>query len=241
MISVAGGLALAGMRPIAHSYTPFLVERPFEQVKLDLAHQGVGAILVSIGASYDAPDNGRTHQAPEDVALLSSLPDWTSTSPAIRTRPRSSCARLPPRTATPTSASPPTRIASPCRSALPASISSGVARRRRCRRRPMLDRVVSATDDLDVTVLYATTVMPFDADTLRAELSGSAVVLVEPYLQGTSAPWVKRGIERPPAPLLSIGVRRMEHRHYGGPEQHDEAHGLDAASLRRRIGEFLRG
>jgi transketolase len=76
MISVASGLALSGMRPIAHSYTPFLVERPFEQVKLDLAHQGVAAILVSIGASYDASDSGRTHQAPEDVALVSSLPDW---------------------------------------------------------------------------------------------------------------------------------------------------------------------
>ena len=39
--------------------------------------------------------------------------------------------------------------------------------------------------------------------------------------------------------LLSIGVQRMENRHYGTPEQHDEAHSLDIANLRRRIGEFL--
>ena len=69
MVSVGGGLALAGLRPIVHTYAPFLVERAFEQVKLDLGHQGARAVLVSIGASYDAARGGRTHQAPEDVAL----------------------------------------------------------------------------------------------------------------------------------------------------------------------------
>ena len=77
MVSVGGGLALAGMRPIVHSYAPFLVERAFEQVKLDLAHQGGHAVLVSIGASYDAARSGRTHQAPEDVALIDSVPGFS--------------------------------------------------------------------------------------------------------------------------------------------------------------------
>src|SRR6201981_1042174 len=77
MVSVGGGLALAGMRPIVHTYAPFLVERAYEQVKLDLGHQGVHAVLVSIGASYDAARAGRTHQAPEDVALMDSVPGFS--------------------------------------------------------------------------------------------------------------------------------------------------------------------
>ena len=75
-IGVAGGLALEGFKPIVTGYAPFLVERTFEQVKLDFDHQGTSAILASVGGSWDASSSGRTHQAPEDVALMASLQSW---------------------------------------------------------------------------------------------------------------------------------------------------------------------
>ncbi len=240
LISVASGLALSGLRPIAHSYTPFLVERPFEQVKLDLSHQGVGAVLVSIGASYDASDSGRTHQAPEDVALLGTLPAWTIHVPG---HPDEAERLL--RDAVAADGNVYLRLAAQSNAA-PMPIERGRFHvvRRGARATvivvgPMLDGVLEATAGLDVSVLYATTVRPFDAETLRAELRAQAVVLVEPYLQGTSAMWVSETLRDAPHRLLSIGVRRMENRHYGRPEQHDEAHCLDLASLRHRIGRFL--
>ncbi len=240
MIGVASGLALSGLRPIAHSYAPFVVERPFEQVKLDLAHQGVAAILVSIGASYDWPEGGRTHQAPEDVALIDTLPDWTIHVPGHPDE-----AEIVLREAVATEGNVYLRLAAQA-NAEPMPIAP--ARFHVVRRGPqavviavgpMLDRTLEATAHLDVTVLYAATVRPFDGDTLRTELRSSAVVLVEPYLQGTSALWVSEALRDSPHRLLSIGVRRMEHRRYGTPSQHDEAQCLDPASLRGRIGRFL--
>ena len=103
MVSVAAGMALEGMRPIVHTLTPFLVERPYEQIKLDLGHQGVGAVLVGSGGSYDYAESGRTHQAPADVAVMAALPGMSihvpghaaEVEPLLRSAPRFRCLRAP--------------------------------------------------------------------------------------------------------------------------------------------------
>lgn len=239
LIGVTAGLALTGLRPIAHTYAPFLVERPFEQVKLDLGHQDLGAVLVSVGASYDWAPGGRTHQAPEDVALLATLPGWTIHVPGhpdeADRQLRAAAAgdgrvyiRL-------TEATNRTALASdnglePVRRGHAATVVAVG---------PMLDPVLEATRDLDVTVLYASTVRPFDGVGLRDALEEPAVVLVEPYLAGTSAAEVSAALLDRPHRVLGLGVRDTERRRYGGRAEHDAANGLDPAGLRRSILAFL--
>ncbi|HEY5988807.1 MAG TPA: transketolase C-terminal domain-containing protein [Streptosporangiaceae bacterium] len=104
---------------------------------------------------------------------------------------------------------------------------------------PLADSVIEATLELDVTVLYAATVRPFDAATLRETLRAPAVVLAEPYLAGTSAPAVASALSDIPHRVLGLGVGRDELRRYGEPEEHEAAHGLDPASLRASITAFL--
>jgi len=242
MVSVGGGLALAGMRPVVHTYAPFLVERAFEQVKLDLAHQGVHAVLVSIGASYDAARAGRTHQAPEDVALVDSLPGFSVVVPG---HPDEVRALLRGAVGTLDDGSTYLRLSSQAnREALP--VWPGLQVVRSGRRAvvvavgPLLDPVLDAVGDLDVTVAYATTVRPFDVEGLRSLEAGSgAVVLVEPYLAGTSAFAVSSALASRPHRLLSLGVPRGELRRYGTPADHAGWHGLDAAGIRRSVTRFL--
>ncbi len=62
MVSVAAGIAMEGFIPVVHSITPFLVERPFEQLKDDFCYQQLGGNFISTGASYDYSTEG--HDAP---------------------------------------------------------------------------------------------------------------------------------------------------------------------------------
>ncbi|MGW1498533.1 transketolase family protein [Streptomyces mirabilis] len=247
LISAAGGLALAGMRPIAHSFAPFLVERPFEQIKLDLNHQAVGAVLVSAGASYDISSSGRTHQSPGDVALLSTLPDWTIDVPGHADEAE---AQL--REAANGDDLVYLRLSNQS-NAHAHGIVDGRLHRGFCTLRhgtaavviavgPMADAVLTATEGLDVTVLYAATIRPFDAVALRAAVADQhepAVVLVEPYLAGTSVPEVADTLGDLSHRVLGLGVGRDELRNYGSPRQHAIAHGLDSAGLRRALVGFL--
>ena len=242
LISVAGGMSLAGMRPIAHTFASFLVERPFEQIKLDLNHQAAsaGAILVSAGGSFDYSASGRTHQSPGDVALLGTLPGWTVHVPG---HPDESEPLL--RGAAAADGLVYLRLSAQANAAPLARRDDGFTVLRRGAQAsvlavgPLADAVIEATAGMDVTVLYAPTIRPFDRQTLRATLSAPVVVLAEPYLAGTSVPEVAVALADLPHRVLGLGVGREELRHYGTPQQHQAAHGLDAASLRGRIAGFI--
>ncbi|MEU1487512.1 transketolase [Streptomyces sp. NPDC005752] len=243
LIGAGAGMALTGVRPVMHTFASFLVERPFEQVKLDFGHQGVGGVLVSAGASYDWPAGGFTHMSPGDVALLDTLDDWTVHVPGhpdeaeallrqsvvgdgrvyVRLSLQSNSTGRP--------------VTHPGFDVVRQG-SGGVV----VAVGPMLDNVLAATEGLDTTVLYSTTVRPFDAAGLRRAV-GTAdtadVVIVEPYLAGTSTASANDALADLPHRVLGLGVGRSELRRYGQMTDHLRAHGLDASSLRQRITAFL--
>ncbi|MEU7641105.1 MULTISPECIES: transketolase family protein [unclassified Streptomyces] len=244
LIGVGGGLALTGLRPVLHTFASFLVERPFEQLKLDFGHQGTGGVLVSAGASYDWPSGGFTHMAPGDVALLDTLDGWTVHVPG---HPDEAEVLLR-KAAAAGDDNVYVRLSVQANEAPRPVAGAGFTALREGRRGvvvavgPMLDAVLAATEGLDVTVLYATTVRPFDGRTLRAaaEAAGSSdVVLVEPYLAGTSTRHAGDALADRPHRVLGLGVGRRELRRYGQLDEHLAAHGLDPQGLRARITGFL--
>lgn len=240
LLNVGAGLALSGMRPIVHTFGSFLVERAFEQIKLGFNHQDVGGVLVGSGGSFDVSAGGRTHQAPGDVALIDTLPGWTVHVPghadevadalrqAVAGNGRDYMRVVGQQNATAFPVTP-GRFHVVRRGAGATVVAVG----------PMLDPVLAAVEGRDVSVLYANTVRPFDGRSLRALLGPAEVVLVEPYLAGTSSRLVADVLADVPHRLLGLGVRSEELRRYGTPAEHLAAHGLDAAGLRASVDRFL--
>jgi transketolase len=240
LVGVAGGLALTGMRPVVHTFPSFLVERPYEQIKLDLTHQGVGAVLVSFGGSYDMASAGRTHQSPADVALLDTVPGWAVHVPGHPAEARRLLLE-----SLPGDSSIYLRLSA--RSNAEPHLGAGFQILRAGGRGvvlavgPTLDTVLAATEGIDVSVLYAATVRPFDGAALRAAVGEVAdVMVVEPYLAGTSAYHVGEALADLPHRLRSVGVRRdAEVRMYGDPSDHDCAHGLDVPGITAAVRDFF--
>ncbi len=238
LVNVGAGFALTGMRPIVHTFGTFLVERAFEQVKLGFAHQGVGGVLVGVGGSFDASSAGRTHQAPGDVALLDTLPEVAIHAPGTSAETDEVLRR-----AVAGEGLHYVRVVEQTNTEPFAGAGLHVVRRGSgatvVALGPVLDEVLAATADRDVTVLYAHSVRPFDGHTLRSAISSPDVVLVEPWLAGSSARCVAEALLDRPHRLLALGTRRTELRHYGTPAEHQRAHGLDAAGIRRSLDAFL--
>jgi transketolase len=240
-VGVAAGFALEGYHPVVHTIAPFLAERPLEQVKLDFGYQGLGGLFVSVGASYDYGESGGTHHAPGDVQALGSIPRVEVVVPGT---PRETDELV---RATYANGRPTYLRTSVAENAQPVELApGGLTPVRRGSALtvvavgPMLDRALAAVDDLDATVLYATTVVPLDAATLAAEAAPALeVVVVEPFYEGTLAAQLSAALAHRPTRLLRVGVPRAFVSRYGTTSQHDAALGLDTAGIRERIRRFV--
>jgi transketolase len=84
LISVGAGLSSQGFFPFVHTIAPFITERSYEQIKLDMCYNGFGGNIVSCGASFDYAWDGATHHSYTDLAILRLLPEMEVLQPGSR-------------------------------------------------------------------------------------------------------------------------------------------------------------
>lgn len=77
MASMAGGLAMCGLRPITYTITPFNTTRCLEQIRNDICYHQQPVIIVGVGAGLSYAQLGCTHHSCEDISFLRSLPNMT--------------------------------------------------------------------------------------------------------------------------------------------------------------------
>ena len=82
MITVAAGLAAAGITPFASSFAMFAAGRAFEQVRNAVGYPHLNVKIGATHAGITVGEDGATHQCNEDIALMRTIPGMTIINPA---------------------------------------------------------------------------------------------------------------------------------------------------------------
>jgi transketolase len=241
-VSMAAGLAKVGLIPIVHTIAPFLIERCLEQLKIDFGYQALNGNFISVGASYDYAALGCTHHCPGDVQILQSIPGMQIIVPGTSSEFNllfwqcfnNGC---------------PTYFRlSEKENEISLEVEFGKANVLKKGSLatiivvgPLKDRVFEACLELDVTIIYYTTVMPFDRQTLLENLTSNKIILCEPYYVGTSAGEILNALRGKAISFELIGVPREFLTNYGKPIEHDSEIGLTIEKIYFRIKSFIYG
>jgi transketolase len=82
MVGIAAGLASSGKIPFASTFAVFLPGRSFDQIRVSIAQPLLNVKLVATHGGISVGEDGSSHQAVEDLSLITSLPGITVIVPA---------------------------------------------------------------------------------------------------------------------------------------------------------------
>ena len=82
MVGTAAGLATCGKIPFASSFSVFATGRAFEQIRNSVCNAGLNVKIVGSHAGPSCGEDGSSHQAVEDIAIMRSLPRMMVVVPA---------------------------------------------------------------------------------------------------------------------------------------------------------------
>jgi transketolase len=77
LIGTASGLSLAGKLPFASTFAVFETGRAWEQIRQTVCYSNLNVKLVATHSGITVGEDGASHQAVEDVALMRVLPNMT--------------------------------------------------------------------------------------------------------------------------------------------------------------------
>ena len=240
IVSAAAGMAVTGMIPIVHTIAPFLVERAYEQLKLDFGYQKLGGNFITTGASLDYSSFGATHQCPADIGVLKQIPGMQIVVPGTADE-FDVLFRTTYDNGSPTYIRTSRDVNSESR-----DISFGKANVIKKGTTatiiavgPILDMVLSAVGDLDVTVLYYTTLAPFDQKTLIDNCNSNNIIICTPFYVDALLEDVITAMPNRKLCIREIGMPKEFIRHYGYTREHYVAMGLTSERINTEVKEVI--
>ena len=82
LMSIAAGLAAAGMIPFASSFAMFAAGRAYEQIRNSIGYPHLNVKVCASHAGISVGEDGATHQCIEDLSLMRNIPGMVVLNPA---------------------------------------------------------------------------------------------------------------------------------------------------------------
>jgi transketolase len=228
MFGFAAGLALRGFVPTIFGIQPYLIERAFEQIKMDFAYQKLGVNVVGTGAAVDYSRYGYSHYCAEDVGILKYIPGVEFIAPGNASEFMQLFNQTY-RNGHPTFF----RISDHPNVNAGFGVEFGKAVLVKKGDGPtiiavsiMLDEVMRIYEDQDVTILYYTTLEPFDKQTLAENCLSGEVIVYEPEYAGSLDYDIIGALEGRAVKITHVGFPREIFRNYGTYEEKMMHYGL---------------
>ena len=235
LISAAAGLSSVGFHPFVHTIAPFITERSYEQIKLDMCYNEFGGNIVSCGASFDYAWDGATHHCYTDLAILRLLPHMEVIQPGSR---KELDALI--RSQYDNGKTTYFRLSDyPHSVDLPVEFGRGVvikdvsAPMTVMTAGPLLESVLEACNGIDVNIVYFHTLKPIDRELIESYRHTKILVVHDAFgLYEAIA-------EIPHLSLAYQGIPDAFCSWYGKLHNIRKRLGLDTASIRQRIFQHL--
>ena len=234
-IGVAAGLSKCGMIPFVHTISPFIVERSLEQLKIDFGYQKLNGNFIGVGSSYDYSSLGPTHHCPSDIMILQGIPNMEIIIPGNSFEFDSlikECYN---------DGNPTYYRLSETEHKQNLEIKFGKANIIKKGNKAtiicfgnILDNVINATRDIDVTILYYSTFLPFDYITLKENFNEN-IIVIEPFYEGSTNYLITKELKNLKYNISNIGIPREFITQNGKKEEIDIYLGLDVNSLKNKI------
>lgn len=237
MFSIAAGMARRGLIPTIFGIQPYLIERTLEQIKMDLAYQKLGINVVGTGAAVDYSKYGYSHYCAEDVSLIKMIPGTEFVAPGsakqflqlFNQSYRNGNTTF-------------FRISDHPNTNYDVDVQFGKANVIQTGSKAtviavsvMLDQVMEACRDKDVTVLYYTTLEPFDHVTLAQNCQSGRILICEPEFEGSLLHDIHKALPEQFIRVEQVAFPREIFRNYGTYEEKLHYYGITVDTICEKL------
>lgn len=241
MFSMVAGMSRRGLIPTIFGIQPYLIERTLEQIKMDFAYQKLGVNVVGTGAAVDYPKYGYSHYCAEDVHVVKAIPGCEFIAPGTA-KQFIQLFNQSYRNGNPTFfrvSDHPNQLNDPDVSFGQANVIKRGTKATVIVVSVMLDEVMKVCENLDVTILYYTTLEPFDRKTLAENCPSGKILVVEPEYIGSLLHDIHQSLPGRSLQIEQVGFPREIFRNYGSYEEKMNFYGLNHENISKKMTDLL--